>query len=130
MELVSSYGYSEQSAISRAIKNYYGFTPGEIKKSKNVQILPKMYYEDFYNDGIKKIKDKLYDSLETGDDFFSYDVENFFDPFFSVDECLEIFKLSNKLEIDYMILKEKCIDRKIDTFSREEYYHGIIKNEF
>ena len=70
MELVSSYGYSEQSAISRAIKNYYGFTPGEIKKSKNVQILPKMYYEDFYNDGIKKIKDKLYDSLETGDDFF------------------------------------------------------------
>ena len=130
IELVSFYGYSEQSAFSRAIKNYYGVTPNEIRKNKNIPILPKLYFEDFYNDSIKKIRDELYDNFTIDDEFFSYDITDFIDPFFDIDECLEIFKLSNKLKIDYRILKEKCIDRKIDTFSREEYYYGIIKNEF
>ena len=77
MELVSSYGYSEQSAFSRAIKNYYGVTPNEIRKNKNIPILPKLYFEDFYNDSIKKIRDELYDNFTIDDEFFSYDITDF-----------------------------------------------------
>lgn len=49
-DIAQEYGYSEQSSLSRAVKQCYGITPGKIRKEKLEMKNEKLQLSDFIKD--------------------------------------------------------------------------------
>ena len=118
-EIAQDYGYSDQSTFSRAIKSEYGQTPAELRRSKpnipdNRKIVEGYLYKNTRLDAV--LNKMISDSYMSNEDW------NYFDDFihatdeygFDVSTCCIISELSERLNIPFSYLINKCVDIMID----------------
>jgi len=129
-DIALEYGYSEQSAFSRAFKLYCQVTPLEVRKGKayvtNNKYNLSMFVENNYSNDtrfaciVKELK-------ETGD--LSISNWRYLDRIneasqeciFDIDTCSAIFDLAERLEIPFEMLLNACEDIVLDCHSDPNY---------
>ena len=126
------YGYSEQSAFSRAFKAFSGKTPKEVKESKEpipdnkkrlIDICKGKYQ---YEQTIEK---------EEGDTGMPTRIWSHFEEIeeankeygFDVDTCDAILTLAYRLEIPFIHLFKICGDMVFDYKTQEDYFSPAIE---
>ncbi len=125
-EIALDFGYSDQSAFTRAFSAKYRVAPGEIRTSHRIDIPnDKYFYEDFsphqsdnYSDimwrefersGAEALDIEYLDEVERGKEYFD------------IDTCYAIADLAERLEIPIPLLMEKCFHLMIECESDPEY---------
>ena len=118
------YGYSDQTAFARAIKKEYGKTPAEIRKSKDSLPDVRKILESRLSN--KSRLDSILERFES--DNLSNTDWNYFEEFiratdemgFDTSTCCVISELSEKLNVPFGYLLEKCFDMAIE-FNNDDY---------
>lgn len=118
-DIAQDYGYSEQSAFSRAVKNEYEKTPAEIRKNNYKIPDNRLNLENYV--GSKSRLDIIFQKLESCGVLWGGDVDYFkefiraTDEFgFDISTCCLISELSERLDIPFSRLISKCFDMMID----------------
>lgn len=118
VDIALDFGYSEQSAFTRAMKNEYGMTPDEIRGKCIFLEDNKYYYAELTdcNERQSRIKSILKTIKKTGilfDENSSYlaEVEEGCDAFgFDFDTGCAIAEIAERLEMPIYPLMEKCFE--------------------
>jgi AraC-like DNA-binding protein len=129
-DIALEYGYSEQSAFSRAFKLYCQVTPLEVRKG-NANISDNKYkLVDLCNEN-KNSDDRLAciakELQETGDlsmqnwRYLERMDEASQNCVFDIDTCSAVFELSERLEIPFEMLLNACEDIVLDCHSDPDY---------
>ena len=126
VDIALDYGYSEQSAFTRAVSRTYGKPPAELKKSKEEIPDNREELENCLSD-----KSRLESVLESimSDDKTVWQENSYFDAFieatekmgFDLSTCCIISELSEKLDIPFAGLLNMCFDMMIDYHSDPNY---------
>lgn len=126
VNIALDYGYSEQSAFTRAVSRTYGKPPAELKKSKEEIPDNREELENCLSD-----KSRLESVLESimSDDKTVWQENSYFDAFieatekmgFDLSTCCIISELSEKLDIPFAGLLNMCFDMMIDYHSDPNY---------
>lgn len=135
-DIALEYGYSEQSAFSRAFKLYCQATPLEVRKG-NANILDNKYtLVDLCNEN-KNSEDRLAciakELQETGDlsmqswRYLERMGEASQNGVFDIDTCSAIFELAERLEIPFVMLLNACESIVIDVNSDPSYLSPKIE---
>lgn len=117
-DIAQDYGYSDQSAFSRAVKKEYRNTPAEIRKSKgDIPDVRKVLEHHLSNKSrLDSIFEKLKsDNLSNSDWHYFEDFIHATDEFgFDTSTCCLISELSEKLSIPFGYLIEQCFEMAIE----------------
>lgn len=118
-DIAQDYGYSEQSAFSRAVKKEYGKTPAEIRKTNYKLPDNRLKLENYV--GSNSRLDIIFQKFESSGILWGTDCDYFqefiraTDKFgFDISTCCLISELSEKLDIPFSQLINKCFDMMID----------------
>ncbi len=123
-DVALEYGYSDQTAFTRAIKKEYGQTPAEMRKSKkSIPDVRKMLGSHLSN---KSRLDSILNKLES--DSLSNTDWNYFEDFihatnelgFDTSTCCLISELSERLSIPFAHLIEQCFEMAIQFDQNED----------
>lgn len=123
-DVALEYGYSDQTAFTRAIKKEYGQTPAEMRKSKkSIPDVRKMLESHLSN---KSRLDSILNKLES--DSLSNTDWNYFEDFihatnelgFDTSTCCLISELSERLSIPFAHLIEQCFEMAIQFDQNED----------
>lgn len=126
VDIALDYGYSEQSAFTRAVKCAYGKTPAELRKSNEMIPDNRQDIEAYLS---KKSKlDSIIEKI-TSDECCIWQDDGYFDAFihateeygFDVSTCCIVSELSEKLDIPFASLLNVCFDMMIDYHSDSDY---------
>ena len=126
IDIALNYGYSEQSAFTRAVKCAYGKTPAELRKSNEMIPDNRQDIEAYLS---KKSKlDSIIEKI-TSDECCIWQDDGYFDAFihateeygFDVSTCCIVSELSEKLDIPFASLLNVCFDMMIDYHSDSDY---------
>lgn len=129
-DIALEYGYSEQSAFSRAFKLYCNATPLEVRKGTS-RVLNTKYKLTTICDANKQADSRIAriakELEETGD--LSMQSARYLEALdeasregiFDMDTCAAIFDLAERLEIPFGILLDKCETIVIDLHSNPDY---------
>lgn len=128
-DIALEYGYSEQSAFTRAVKNCYDCTPEEIRNSKKHIKNNRYNFSDFNNNtSNSRIQEVLHYLSETGtfssvnDANYFFEVENACDEYgFDIDTCYAIAELAERLELPFDYLINACWKLEIDLETDPNY---------
>ena len=132
-DIAQEYGYSEQSAFTRAVKREYSKTPVELRKSKQEIPDNREILESYLSNNSRL--DSIFEKLE------SYNLSNadwhYFENFihatdelgFDVSTCCLISELSEKLSIPFGCLLERCFEMAIE-YSQDDKYQMYEILEF
>ena len=113
-DIALDYGYSEQSAFTRAMKTFCGCTPIEIRKGDATVTSVKYKVSELKNNQIPEyspIRKCLMDYIDAG--FSEYE--------FGIDTIYKIADLSECLEVPFLILVKACWDLKELVHQDPEY---------
>ena len=130
-DIALNYGYSEQSAFTRAIKGEYKKAPAELRKSNQVIPDNRKAIELYL---FKKSRlDSVIEKITSNEAFICHD-NGYFDAFiqateeygFDVSTCCIISELSEKLDIPFAALIDRCFDMMIDYHSDPNYVPSRI----
>lgn len=136
-DVAQDWGYSEQSAFSRAVKSYFGITPGEIRKQPKVIPDNKYHLEEFVD------KEELKDSnsrvsrifaILNSDGYISVSNVNFLVEIeeiskeynFDMDTCYQIAELAERLDVPMYMLAETCFNIYTDVRIEEQRFDGEL----
>ena len=131
IDIAQEYGYSEQSAFTRAVKREYSKTPAELRKSKSeIPDNRKMI------EGYLSTKSRLNSVINRviSDDIYNWHDDSYFDAFihateefgFDVTTCCLISELSEKLDIPFAFLMNCCFDMAFEYHSDPGYIPARI----
>lgn len=120
-DIAQDFGFSEQSALNRMIKTYYGCTPNDIR-NKGVRISNDKYsLSDFKEKTNDSRLDTIMDRLEHGGYItnFNWDyLEEIYhlsgDFGFSIDTAYQIAELAERLNVAVSSLMEACFELRIE----------------
>ena len=131
--IAQDYGYSDQSAFTRAVKAEYGEAPAELRKSKKEIPDNRVNLENFVSNSSRL--DSILERLET-DSLSNTDWHYFEDFIHATDElgfdtstCCLISELSEKLSIPFAHLIRQCFEMAIQ-YEQECEYQPDEKTEF
>lgn len=129
-DIALEYGYSEQSAFSRAFKEYFNVTPLEVRKG--TANIPDNKYKlaDFCN-----INNDSVDSFDCIANELKKDMQDwrYMEKLFMIEEmtedcffldhdaCYKIYELAERLEVSFVKLIEACEQTVIDSYSDSDY---------
>lgn len=117
-EIALSYGYSEQSALTRAISSNYNASPMDIRNRKCELINNRPDFQSITNPGIpKSTLDHILEVLETGNSLSGYlttIIEKYADaqhqyPFSST-VIATVFDLAEQMQVPVELLLDACFD--------------------
>lgn len=125
VDIAQDYGYSEQSAFTRAVKREYSKTPAELRKSRQEIPDNRETLESYLSNNSRL--DSIFEKLES--DNLSNTDWHYFDAFthateefgFDVTTCCLISELSEKLGIPFAFLMNCCFDMAIECHSNPNY---------
>lgn len=128
-DIALEYGYSDQSAFTRAVSGKYKMSPNEIRTSWEVDIQNEKYlYSDFNPNTSNTRSDHIWREFERtgflsgGDLDFIDSVEAGHQEFgFDIDTCYAIADLSERLEVPVYALMSACFDVVVDVKSDPLY---------
>lgn len=134
VEIALGYEYSEQSSFTRAMKNYCGHTPNEIRKNSIVLPDNKLHFADFYNNITdNRLNNVLNNFEECGilcglnslyfEDFITATDEYGFD----TSTCCAISEIAERLEIPFGVLLNNCFELMIDVKSDPGYINPKVE---
>lgn len=128
-DIARDYGYSEQSAFTRAISGKYKMSPNEIRTARTVEIENEKYlFSDFDPNPSDARSDRIWREFEhTG--YISPDNLEYLDEIqrgqeefgFDIDTCYAIADLAERLEIPVRALMAGCFDLVVDVKSDPQY---------
>ena len=132
VDIALDYGYSEQSAFTRAVSRTYGKPPAELKKSKQEIPDNRKALEDCLSDQSRL--DSVIESI-TSEGKPIWQENSYFDTFiqatedmgFDLSTCCIISELSEKLDIPFASLLNACFDMMIDYHSDPDYIPAKIE---
>lgn len=118
-DIALDYGYSDQSAFSRAVKKEYGNTPAEIRKNKMTFQNNRLNLEDYMTsntrlDAILKKCDSSSELCYSDRECFNSFIQATEEYGFDVSTCCLISELAERLEIPFSRLIDICIDIALD----------------
>lgn len=129
-EIALDFGYSEQSALNRSMKNFYGCTPNEVRKKEKVIPNDKFKMSDFCSEK-KTFENRLRNIWERLDEVGMISGRNidYLEAFerasneygFDADTCYAISEVAERLEIPVEPLIESCFDLMADIHSSPDY---------
>lgn len=132
-DIALDYGYSEQSAFTRAMKAFYKCTPNDIRKGKSSIPNNRHYLKDFNNKHSDTRMQRIFRALENNENISSYNMElligleNASKKYgFDFDTCCKIADLAEKLEVSPLRLVDKCFEMVLeeeicsDGFSQQD----------
>lgn len=128
-DIALEYGYSDQSAFTRAVSGKYKMSPNEIRTSWEVDIPNEKYlYSDFDPNPLDSRSDHMWREFERtgflsgGDLDFIDSVEAGHKEFgFDINTCYLIADLAERLEIPVAALMSACFDVVAEVKSDPEY---------
>lgn len=129
-DIALSYGYSEQSALTRVITSRYGFPPKDIRDGKCEIEDNRPDYQELTNSGIKtSTMDHILEVLESGNGLSGYSAELIakysdaqHDYPFSPNAISTIFDLAEQLRIPVELLLDACLDVYITVQENPEEF--------
>lgn len=138
VDIALDYGYSEQSAFSRAIKNQYGYTPNEIRKHGMKFIDEKMCFADFNpkdNEYGKRLHDAISSVLDESEEGWIYEDHDYFEDFifateeygFDTTTCYAISEISERIGVPFGVLLNVCFETMMDFRSCDNYIEPRIE---
>ena len=129
-DIALDYGYSEQSAFTRAFTSKFSFSPGDLRQ-KNVFYFienDKYFYEDFNSKESKSRSDHIWRQFERtgmigGDDLeFIESVEAGQKEFgFDIDTSYSIADLAERLDVPVVALMRSCFELMAEVQSDPHY---------
>ena len=129
-DIALEFGYSEQSAFTRAFTTQYNFSPSDLRKKNTIYVLEnnKYHLEDFNTNSSDSRSDRIWREFERvgymGDDNLKFleSVEEGHKEFgFDYDTCYAIADLAEHLEIPVDALMRTCFDLVVDIKSDPHY---------
>ena len=126
-DIALEYQFSDQSAFTRAIKDKYKVTPGEIRKEGLISSESRFYFDDFSGRKTETEVARLLRILEIGGPTdFQFDlmleIERLNDEYgFDIDLCYQIADLAERLDIPMGILGQYCFDAVAEVRSDPHY---------
>lgn len=128
-DIALEYGYSDQSAFTRAISGKYQMSPNEIRTSRDVDITNEKYlYSDFDSNQSDMRTDRIWREYERTGYLSSYDLEYLEEIQrgnreygFDVDTCYAIADLAEHLEIPVTALMDHCFALATEIKSSPNY---------
>lgn len=131
VDITQDYGYSEQSAFTRAVKKEYSKTPAELRKSKLEIPDNRKMIEGYFSK--KSRLDSVMDRI-TSDGVYNWHDDSYFESFihateefgFDVATCCLISELSEKLDIPFAFLMKSCFEMAIKYHSTPDYIPSHI----
>lgn len=135
VNIALEYGYSEQSALNRAIKKQYNCTPNEIRKNDLRFNDERLHFSDF-SPCINKYGNRLQDAINSfiRDDCFIEDAD-YFETFinatdeygFDTATCLAVSEISERIGVPFGMLLNICFETMISIRSDENYLDPKIE---
>jgi AraC-like DNA-binding protein len=129
-EIALDYGYSEQSALNRAMKNYFDCTPNELRKGLKIIPDDKMKFSGFCEKN-ERTDNRLKNIIERFNEvgMLTGKSEEYLEAFerasneygFDADTCYAISEVAERLEIPVETLIESCFDLMADIHSSPDY---------
>jgi AraC-like DNA-binding protein len=129
-EIALDYGYSEQSALNRAMKNYFDCTPNELRKGLKIIPDDKMKFSGFCEKN-ERTDNRLKNIIERFNEvgMLTGKSEEYLEAFerasneygFDADTCYAISEVAERLEIPVETLIESCFDLMADIYSSPDY---------
>lgn len=129
-EIALDYGYSEQSALNRAMKNYFDCTPNELRKGLKKIPDDRLEFADFCENK-QRNDNRLMNTLERLDEvgMLTGKSVEYLEAFeraskeyaFDADTCYAISEVAERLEIPVEALIEGCFGLMIDIHSSPDY---------
>lgn len=133
-EIALDYGYSEQSSFTRAMKNYCGHTPDEIRKKLIVFPNNKLHFVDFANKDTNNRLNYVLSTIEEYGVICGLDSHYFEDFITASDEygfdtstCCAISEVAERLKIPFSELLNNCFELMIDVKSDPNYIEPEIE---
>lgn len=122
-EIALDYGYSEQSAFTRAMKAFFQCTPNDIRKRNSNIPDNRLNLKNFNTNTEDSRLQHILHAFENNDNLSSYNMElligleNVADDYgFDFDTCCKIVELAEKLEVDPLAFATKC-------------FHAVLEEE-
>ena len=116
-DIALDYGYSDQSAFTRAMKAFYKCTPNDVRKRKSSIPNNRHYLKEFDNEFGDTRMQRIFRSLKNNENISSYNMEllngleNASEEYgFDFDTCCQIADLAEKLELSPLRLVNKCFE--------------------
>ncbi len=116
-DIALDYGYSEQSAFTRAMKTFFKCTPNDVRKGKHSIPDNRCNLKDFDKEYSDTRIQRIFRALENNENISSYNMElligleNASDEYgFDFDTCCQIADLAEKLEVSPLSLVDKCFE--------------------
>lgn len=128
-DIALGYGYSDQSAFTRAMKSFCNCTPTEVRKG--IKSIPNKKYSltEFNSENGDTRTQRIFSALKNNDDISTYNfelligLENASEEYgFDFDTCCKIADLAEKLDVSPLSLIEKCFE-----LVEEEYHNYGLK---
>ena len=132
-DIALDYGYSDQSAFTRAMKAFYKCTPNDIRKGRSSIPNNRYCLNDFSNEYSDTRMNRIFKALENNERISSYNIELLIgledaskEYGFDFDTCCQIADLAEKLEISPLRLVDQCFELVLeeetcnDGFSQED----------
>lgn len=133
-DIAQEYGYSEQSSLSRAVKQCYGITPGKIRKEKLEMKNEKLQLSDFIKDNYENnnrlciaLKNEIGDTCNNDFGYFESFIHAIDEYGFDTATCCAISEISERIEAPFSILLNTCFDTMIDVHSQNDYISPRIE---
>lgn len=126
-DIALEYQFSDQSAFTRAIKDKYNVTPGEIRKEALISSESRFYFDDFSGRKTDTEVARLLRALEIGGPAgiqfdLMLEIEHLNDEYgFDIDLCYQIADLAERLDIPMGILGQHCFDAVAEVRSDPHY---------
>lgn len=121
LDIALDFGYSEQSAFTRAMRAFYNCTPDQIRKQKISIPNDKLNLEDISNPTSDNRVDHIFEQLRNNEclteaniDFlieFNNAITNYG---FDIDTCYQISELAENLEVPFGTLAQMCFEAYIN----------------
>lgn len=120
-DIALDYGYSEQSAFTRAMKSFYKCTPNDVRKGKNSIPDNKFYFKDFDVEHSDLRTQRILRAIKNDENISRYNMELLFglenaveEYGFDFDTCCQIADLAERLEISPWRLIDQCFEMVLE----------------
>lgn len=120
-DVAQDFGFSEQSALNRVMKDYYGCTPGDIR-NKGVKIPNDKYsLSDFKEKANDSRIDSIMERLEHNGYVTRFNLEYLEEIYslaeefcFSIDTAYQIAELAERIDVPVSSLMDACFDLRAE----------------
>lgn len=127
-DIALDFGYSEQSALTRAMRAFYNCTPDQVRKGKEFIPNDKYNLEDIYHPEADSRVEHIFKQLRNNEHVTANNIDYLIELNeisekyqFDIDVCYQIADLAEKLEIPVGTLADFCFEAYIDVNDDPRY---------